>query len=112
AHHRGRTAPRAVPSEQRLAAAVMLADVSGFTKLAERLAQRGPDGAEALTGHLNAYFGPLIELIHAAGGDVVKFAGDALVVLFPVGDPGGGTVGDEHLAAATLRAAACGLRLQ
>jgi class 3 adenylate cyclase/tetratricopeptide (TPR) repeat protein len=102
AHHGGRTGPAGV-SEQHLDAAVMLADVSGFTALAERLAAEGAHGAEELTRTLNAYFGPLIDRILASGGDVVKFAGDALLVLWPVnGDP-------ED---AVWRAAHCARRLQ
>src|SRR5207248_7840823 len=101
-HHAGRTGPASV-SEQHLDAAVMLADVSGFTALAERLAAGGAHGAEELTRRLNAYFGPLIDRIVASGGDVVKFAGDALLVLWPAsGDP----------QAAVWRAAHCGQRLQ
>src|ERR1700731_2409877 len=69
------------PREQVLQAAVMLADVAGFTALAERLSREGPVGAERLTRTLNAFFDPLVELIHAAGGDVLKFAGDALLVM-------------------------------
>lgn len=91
-------------AEQRFDAAVMLADVTGFTKLAERLSRQGPAGAEALTRILNAYFGPLIERIHARGGDIVKFAGDAMMVLWPAAG------GD--LAASARAGARCGLELQ
>lgn len=95
--------PLVAPEEQLFEAAAMLADVSGFTKLAEKLAQRGPAGAEELTGLLSAYFDPLIACIHSHGGDVLKFAGDALLVVFPAnGDP----------TAAALAAASCGLALQ
>ncbi|MCB0227367.1 MAG: hypothetical protein KDI02_26975, partial [Anaerolineae bacterium] len=37
------------PRTERLSAAVLFADISGFTALTERLAQQGPAGAEALT---------------------------------------------------------------
>ncbi len=104
------SAPSDSPQAITVAAAVLFADISGFTRLAERLAERGPDGAEALTARLNAYFGDLIGQITAHGGDVVKFAGDALLAIWPaeaeldaVGDP---------LAAATRRAAACARAIQ
>ena len=32
--------------------------------------------------HLNAYFGQLIDAVNAHGGDVLKFAGDALICMF------------------------------
>ncbi len=49
------------PLQENIKAAVLFTDISGFTALTERLAQRGPAGAEELTKHLNAYFGQLIE---------------------------------------------------
>jgi class 3 adenylate cyclase len=51
-----RQEPLDVPGIERFPAAVLFADVSGFTPLADRLAQRGPAGEE-LSGLLNAYFG-------------------------------------------------------
>src|SRR5437762_1402015 len=65
-------------------AAVLFADISGFTALSERLTTRGPEGVEELTQVLNVYFGKLIEVIAAHGGDVAKFAGDALLAFWPV----------------------------
>jgi class 3 adenylate cyclase len=72
------------PLQEHLKAAVLFSDISGFTALTERLAQRGPDGAEELTKHLNAYFGQLIELINDRGGDIIQFAGDAMLLTLPV----------------------------
>ena len=66
-----------IPTTDDFPAAVFFADISGFTALADRLAEHGPAGVEGLTGHLNAYFGQLVDLIVAHGGDVLKFAGDA-----------------------------------
>ncbi|MEW5849756.1 MAG: adenylate/guanylate cyclase domain-containing protein [Myxococcota bacterium] len=91
------------PTWQRLPAAVLFADITGFTPLTERLAARGPAGAEELTRILNSYFAELVELIHVHGGDTVKFAGDALLALWPA---------NGDLVDATLRAAVCGLRIQ
>ncbi|MCB0172011.1 MAG: tetratricopeptide repeat protein [Anaerolineae bacterium] len=73
------------PQIERLPAAVLFADVSGFTPLTEALAQRGARGPEELTTLLNQYFTRMIDLIEAEGGEVVKFAGDAVMVLFPAG---------------------------
>jgi class 3 adenylate cyclase/tetratricopeptide (TPR) repeat protein len=58
------------------------ADLSGFTALSERLAALGREGAEELTTLLNACFTGMIEIIEQHGGDVLKFGGDALLVLF------------------------------
>ena len=72
------------PARERFPAALLFADISGFTALAERLAQRGPIGAEDLSAILNDAFGRLTATIAAYGGDTVKFAGDALLALWPV----------------------------
>ncbi|MSP62261.1 MAG: hypothetical protein EXR72_18410 [Myxococcales bacterium] len=85
--------------------AVLLADISGFTPLAERLAERGPEGAEELTRCLDTYFGELIDLVTDHGGDVVKFAGDALLAVWRAS-------AEEDTATATRRAAQCGLAIQ
>ena len=91
------------PLQEDLKAAVLFTDISGFTALTERLAERGPDGAEELTKHLNAYFGQLIELISDRGGDIIKFAGDAMLAIWPATD--------ESLATETYRAAECSLAI-
>lgn len=94
------------PDVERFPAAAMLADISGFTSLAERLAAKGSAGAEDLSGALNAYFGPLIDLVHRHGGDVVKFAGDALIVVWPA------EVGQAGLERSVWLAAKAGMAVQ
>jgi len=74
---------------ERLDGAVLFADVAGSTALAERLAERGPRGAEEFGRVLNAFFAPLIEAVHAHGGDVVKFAGDGLYAFWDAAGAGG-----------------------
>jgi ABC-type oligopeptide transport system substrate-binding subunit/class 3 adenylate cyclase len=103
--------PIAEPKIDHGSAAVLFADISGFTAMTERLAQRGPAGAEELTRLLNAYFGQLIDFVTDYGGDVVKFAGDALIALWPT-EGGGEGDGDEDLATVTRRAAQCSLVVQ
>ncbi|MBT6276516.1 MAG: hypothetical protein HOI95_20575, partial [Chromatiales bacterium] len=73
----------AEPGLQRHACGLLFADISGFTQLTEQLAQRGPAGAEELTALLNRYFGTIIDTLEASGGDVLKFAGDALLAVWP-----------------------------
>lgn len=61
---------------------LLFADVSGSTALAERLSVLGREGTEIVTGTLNAFFDTMIQVIEAAGGDLLTFGGDALLVLF------------------------------
>eukprot|EP01122_Echinamoeba_exundans_P016458 TRINITY_DN8345_c0_g1_i1.p1 TRINITY_DN8345_c0_g1~~TRINITY_DN8345_c0_g1_i1.p1 ORF type:complete len:1850 (-),score=315.80 TRINITY_DN8345_c0_g1_i1:151-5700(-) len=69
--------------------ALLFADISGFTPLTEKLASLGGRGVEKLTAHLNEYFGLMIALIYNHGGDIVKFAGDALLVIWPTSEEAG-----------------------
>ena len=77
-------APIESPVAEELQAAILFADISGFTLLTERMAEKGPTGVETLARILNEYFGQLIDIIHEYGGDVVKFAGDAVIAVWPV----------------------------
>jgi class 3 adenylate cyclase len=58
-------------------AAVLFADLAGFTALAEALSLQGPRGAEELSRIIDAHFGRLTDIVLAAGGDILAFAGDA-----------------------------------
>jgi predicted ATPase/class 3 adenylate cyclase len=57
-------------------------DISGFTSLSERLAAKGRAGAEELILLLGGCFEGLIRIARRHGGDVLKFRGDALLILF------------------------------
>ena len=83
--------------------AVLAADVSGYTSLAERLTEPGAGGAETLSELLNGYLDRLGRAVVAHGGEVTSFAGDGLLAVWPAED------GDRD---AALRAAACGLAIQ
>jgi class 3 adenylate cyclase/tetratricopeptide (TPR) repeat protein len=66
-----------------LDATVVFADISGFTKLSERLARRGGrEGAEELTETIDATFSALLEVANRNGGGLLKHGGDALLLLF------------------------------
>lgn len=67
--------------------ATLFADISGFTPLSEALARMGREGTETLTRTLNGYFTAVIAAIESNGGDVMRFAGDAVTAFFS--DPGG-----------------------
>ena len=90
--------------EARFPSAVLLADISGFTPLAEALARAGRRGAEELSALLEARFSRMIGLVQAYGGDVAQFSGDAITALFPLAG--------KDLAMAVWRAAACGWAIQ
>src|SRR3954471_14018622 len=66
---------------------MLFVDISGFTKMSERLARHGRLGAEEVTDAVEACFGALLALAYAAGGSLLKFGGDALLILF---------TGDRH----------------
>jgi class 3 adenylate cyclase len=97
-------------SREQFRSAVLFADLSGFTRMTEAFAQEGPSGAESLTRVLNDYFGRLISIIEEDGGDIVKFAGDAVMVLWTTPDED--DEDNESLRQATLRATHCALRMQ
>lgn len=65
-----------------LDATLVFADISGFTKLSERLARAGNIGAEELTETIGGCFNALLRVAYAAGGNLLKFGGDALLLLF------------------------------
>ena len=63
------------------------ADISGFTALAERLAQRGRVGGEELVETLGRVFAAMLDIVHERRGELLKFGGDALLLFFS---------GDDH----------------
>ncbi|MCC6226356.1 MAG: AAA family ATPase [Microthrixaceae bacterium] len=67
-------------------ASLVFADISGFTRLSERLAGLGREGTEGVKDAINAVFGELIPVVRAGGGDVLKFGGDALLIVVPDDD--------------------------
>ncbi|WP_426446125.1 AAA family ATPase [Paenibacillus sp. S-38] len=97
---------RLTPVEETASGAVLFVDISGFTHLAKQAAQQGTIGLEQLSVILNTYFDTMISTIAALGGEVVHFAGDALLALWCRTASGG------SLPAVTQLAVQCGLRIQ
>ena len=67
-------------------AAVLFADISGFSRLAEVLNKELSDSANAaedLSNYVGLCLHKMVEKITEAGGDVIKFAGDAILAVFP-----------------------------
>ncbi|MBK6805016.1 MAG: tetratricopeptide repeat protein [Betaproteobacteria bacterium] len=67
------------------------ADISGFTKLSEQLASKGREGAEQIAEVIGTSFEAILSVAYDAGGSLLKFGGDALLLWFE---------GDGHLARA------------
>ncbi|MEW6716416.1 MAG: adenylate/guanylate cyclase domain-containing protein [Chloroflexota bacterium] len=97
--------PALVPFEDRFPAAVLFADITGFTALTDRFVEIGPAGAEELADLLNTYFGRLIDQVTEMGGEVVKFAGDALLAIWPAKNK-------DEIQARAQQASQCGLNIQ
>ena len=63
--------------------AVLFADISGFTALGEACAKKGVRGNEELAFCINRYMEGLVKNLGKYGGDIIKFVGDALIVMWP-----------------------------
>jgi class 3 adenylate cyclase/tetratricopeptide (TPR) repeat protein len=102
------------PVSDDVRAAVLFADISGFTHLTEKLAMAGPAGVETIANILNEYFGQLINIIRNYGGDVVKFAGDAVIAVWTIVSDDGTTdsVSRADQWQWTMRAAECALEIR
>ena len=61
---------------------VAFIDISGFTAMSERLSSKGRAGAEEVTEVMNATFAALLGVAYAQGGGLLKFGGDALLLLY------------------------------
>jgi adenylate cyclase len=61
-------------------AVIWLCDLRGFTNLSEALSR------DALIDLLNSYFGPMCDAVASEGGEILKFIGDAMLAIFPIGD--------------------------
>lgn len=75
--HRDAAGPRHWETEGTL----VFADVSGFTRLTEKLSRHGKAGAEEIVRTISDVFTVLLTAT-ADGGDVLKFSGDALVLFY------------------------------
>ena len=79
---------------------MLFVDISGFTALSTSL------GIDALKRHINEIYTRAVGIIARNNGDVLKFAGDAMLVLFPVA-----TDDECGLDGACALAAKCALEL-
>src|SRR5579863_9816454 len=79
-------------------AAIWLSDMRGFTRLADRLPP------QALVDLLNRYFDCQVPAIVDQGGEVLKFMGDGLLAIFPIGDAAAPVCAQALAAALAARA--------
>ncbi|MES1150322.1 MAG: adenylate/guanylate cyclase domain-containing protein [Dongia sp.] len=63
-----------------LRAAILIADLRGFTLMSDRLERR------EMVELLDRWFGVMGAAIEAEGGDILKFMGDGLLAVFPLDD--------------------------
>ena len=61
-----------------LKAAMLLADLRGFSRLTDELPE------ERIVELLNSFFDLVVPGVIAGGGDVLKYVGDAVIAIFPV----------------------------
>jgi uncharacterized membrane protein YgcG len=70
------------PSSFFLHGVCLLVDISGFTKLSGDFCDQGKRGIDELQLATNGYMGKLVDIIYSFGGDIIKFAGDAIICVF------------------------------
>jgi adenylate cyclase len=87
-------------SGQHIRAVIWSSDLRGFTQLSHMLP------LEELITMLNDYFERMVTAIHAHGGEVLKFIGDGLLAIFPLGD----AAFQHYVVRAALNAAAAAER--
>jgi class 3 adenylate cyclase/tetratricopeptide (TPR) repeat protein len=69
-------------THRRVEGTMVLVDISGFTRLSERLGRFGKEGAETVTTIVGGCFNRLLTDAYAFGATLLKFGGDALLLLF------------------------------
>jgi class 3 adenylate cyclase len=74
-------------------AVLLYGDLRGFTELSEAIAP------EAVVAALDAWFDRLGGAVHAFGGEVLKFIGDGVLAIFPIGERSASAACDAALRA-------------
>jgi adenylate cyclase len=86
-------------SGETINAVIWLCDLRGFTDLSEKLPR------DTLIDLLNSYFGAMCDAVASEGGEVLKFIGDAMLAIFPIGGNRGLTCRAALAAAVRAQAA-------
>jgi adenylate cyclase len=74
-------------------AVLLFGDLRDFTALSEAMAP------EAVVAALDAWFDRIAGAVHAFGGEVLKFIGDGILAIFPIGDRSPSAACDAALSA-------------
>lgn len=82
---------RDIHTSQELELVVAYCDLTGFARFC------GPRTAAEVFDTLSAYYEFVGEIVEGSGGTVVKFIGDAGLIVYPVAGAGRGVVGLKHL---------------
>jgi class 3 adenylate cyclase len=80
-----------LPRSRKRQCALLFVDITGFTKLSTML------DVESLSKVINSYFEMIIDEVQRAGGDILKFAGDAFFAEWRVEDDEDSIRGPEDL---------------
>jgi class 3 adenylate cyclase len=83
-------------------AAVLFVDLCNYSKITSTIAHRG---AHVLSSIVNEYLHRILQIVHKYGGDVIKFAGDAIIVIWY-------STSEANLPMNVLIAAKCVLEMQ
>jgi len=96
-----------LPPREVQVGALMITDVSGFTRLTARLSRAsGQEGAERISLVLNGFISRLAGTVEQLGGTILSFEGDSLMAGWKSGS------GSATLASAVWRSCHCALLLQ
>jgi class 3 adenylate cyclase len=80
-------------TSETIRAVLLYGDLRGFTALSEATAP------EAVVTALDAWFDRIAGAVHAFGGEVLKFIGDGVLAIFPIGDRSPSAACDAALSA-------------
>ncbi|XP_043231991.1 adenylate cyclase type 10-like isoform X1 [Amphibalanus amphitrite] len=94
-----------MPHRKDTNAITFFVDVSGFTALTEKYTLSGRGGTDKLTETLNSYIGALVECILRRDGDVLQFAGDAILAMWACNS-------EAEMPAKLEEATACAVHIQ
>lgn len=62
---------------------VIFADISGFTGLSEACSEMDVNEIEELALSVNQYMDAVVSYLSQYGGDIIKFVGDAMILMWP-----------------------------
>merc|ERR1712048_927507 len=102
----------ACPYEFEYDTVAMFIDVSGFTKMTELLDAEGPWGGEKVAFYLNRYLEQVARIVATEGGDIFKFAGDAMIIIWPINEDDTIKQTEEYHVNTMSKAIQCGMNIQ